>query len=165
MSRKVNVNALLNTIKSTLDKLGATKALRKQVESLAKAAGADQPSDNKKTKKVSKKDEAKTAKKWRNTEAGKHSNKRVRNEDREEPRTKRVNGKKSEQVERKVRHTDDGNKNVVKHTRLRAVKVKKTGAAVETPSKVRENKKAAKSVKKSPKTAKPVAKSAKKSRK
>lgn len=157
MSRNVNVNALLETIKSALDKLGATKALRQRVEALAKAAGADQHLDNKKKRKPSAKEDIKAAKKWRGTEAVKHAHKRPRSEDQEEPRLKRgqkpaksktskkTERKASKKTERKARHTDDGNKKVVKHARLRAVKVKKTDASVETPSKVRENKKLAKS--------------------
>lgn len=175
MSRNVNVNALLETIKSALDKLGATKALRQRVEALAKAAGADKFLDNKKKRKPSAKEEAKATKKWRSTEAVKHARKRARNEEQEEPRIKRsqkpAKSKTSEKTERKARHTNDGNKRVVKHARLRAVKVKKTGASVETTSKVRENKKLAKAValkrgpKNSSKNSAKTSKSVKKSRK
>ena len=133
MSRNINVNALLEAINADLDKLGANKGQRSRIEKLAKAAGAEPTTSKRKPKKIEKKP----------------AREKMFKEDKPSRKSKSVKPSKKDKTpkrnirnkhEREDRKTSDDNKIVVKHARLRAVKVKKTREVVETPSKIREAK-------------------------
>lgn len=134
MSRNINVNALLEAINADLDKLGANKGQRSRIEKLAKAAGAEPTTSKRKPKKIEKKP----------------AREKMFKEDKPSRKSKSVKPSKKDKTpkrntrnkhEREDRKTSDDNKIVVKHARLRAVKMKKTREVVETPSKIREEKK------------------------
>lgn len=128
MSRNINVTALLKAINADLDKLGANKGQRSRIEKLAKAACAEPTTSKRKPK---------------NTEK-KHARGKMFKEDKSARKSKKDKTPKRNirnKREREDRKTPDDNKVVVKHARLRAVKVKRTQEKIETPSKVREAKK------------------------
>jgi hypothetical protein len=134
MSRNINVNALLEAINADLDKLGANKGQRSRIEKLAKAAGAEPTTSKRKTKKVEKKPAR--GKMFKEDKPSRKS-KIVKPSKKDKTPKRNIRNKH----EREDRKTSDDNKVVVKHARLRAVKVKKTREVVETPSKIREEKK------------------------